>query len=130
MLDELDRRNDLGLRVGETDVAEEALVGGDVDVLVDRRRDDVAAEAIAVRRQIGAAAAEREANGRARDDHDAAAFRDRCASRSASPGSEPISKNRSPTTKARKRPRRARSAWSASRPLGPSGKARTAPARS
>ena len=41
----------------------------DVDVLVDRRRDQEAAVLAVVGRQVGAAAAERDAQRTARDDH-------------------------------------------------------------
>ena len=64
--------DDLGLRVREADVVVEALVRRDVDVLVDRRRDEIAAELLVVGGDVGAAAAEGEAHGGARDDHGSA----------------------------------------------------------
>ena len=65
VLDLRDRIDDLGLAVGEADRGLEAARDADVDVLVDRGGDQEAAVLARVARQVGAAAAEREADGRA-----------------------------------------------------------------
>ena len=69
VLDLVDGVDRLGLRIGEADAVVEAPVRADVDVLVDRGGDQEAAVNRRVARQVGAAAAQREAHRRAGNDH-------------------------------------------------------------
>ena len=62
-------RDALQLRVLDDQLGHEGLVDRDVDVLVDGGRDQEAAVLAVVGRQVGAAAAERDAQRAARDDH-------------------------------------------------------------
>ena len=113
--DLVDRVDDLALGVREADGVLEAARDADEDELVDGRGDDEAAVLARVAGEVGAASPEGEAHGGARYDHDAGLFR-RCRSSSASPSGEPISKNLSCATEARKRFRAARSRCRASSP--------------
>ena len=107
VLDLLDRVDNLGLGVGQADVVVEAAGDADVDELVDRGGDEEAAVLARVAGQVGAAAAEGEAHRGAGDDHGADS-RSKVPSRARhSPSGEPISKNLSWATQARKRFRRA-----------------------
>src|SRR5581483_371806 len=67
-----DARRPLVARVLYQVAGAEGLVDADEDVLVDGRGDESAAEPAVVGRQVGAPAADRDAQGRARDDHDPA----------------------------------------------------------
>ena len=67
--DLVDRFDVLELRILQVDARRERPHDRDVDVLVDRRRDEEAAVLAVVRRQVGAAAAERDAQRATRDDH-------------------------------------------------------------
>ena len=69
MLDLVDRVDDLALGVREADGVLEAPRDADEHELVDGGGDDEAAVLARVAREVGAAAAEREAHGCARDDH-------------------------------------------------------------
>jgi hypothetical protein len=57
------------LRVLQIDAGHERACDGDVDILVNRRRDDEAAVLTIVGREVGAASAERDAQGTSGDDH-------------------------------------------------------------
>ena len=69
MLDLVDRVDVFELRVLEKDARRERPHRRDVDVLVDRRRDQKAAVLPVIRGKVRAAAAERDTQGTARDDH-------------------------------------------------------------
>ena len=69
MLELVDRADALELGIFHDQIVDEGLMHRDVDVLVDRRRDQEAALLAIVGRQVGAAAAERDAKRRAHDDH-------------------------------------------------------------
>ena len=69
MLDLVDRLHALELGIFDDQVVDEGLVQRDVDVLVDRRRDQEAAVLAVIGRQVGAAAAQRDAQRAAGDDH-------------------------------------------------------------
>ena len=69
MLQVIDRADALQLGIFHDQIIDEGLMHRDVDVFVDRRRDQKAALLAIVGGQVGAAAAERDPKGRAHDDH-------------------------------------------------------------
>ena len=69
VLDVLDPLDLLHLRILEEDPRHEPVMQQDVDVLVDRRGDEEAAVLLVVRRQVGPAAAEGDAERAAGHDH-------------------------------------------------------------
>src|SRR5262249_30130181 len=69
VLDLIYRLYPLQLRILDDDLRYENLMQRDVDILVDRRGDEEAAVLTIVGREIRPSAAERDAQGRARDDH-------------------------------------------------------------
>jgi len=62
-------RHAFQLRILHDQIRHERVVQGDIDVFVNGRRDEKSAELFVIRRQIRAAAAERDAKRRTRDDH-------------------------------------------------------------
>ena len=69
VLDLLDRGRFLQLGVLQKKPIHETSMNVDIDMLVDRRGDEKSAVLAIIRRQIGAAAAERNSQRRTRDDH-------------------------------------------------------------
>jgi hypothetical protein len=65
----IDRLDMLDLGIFEVDARRERLDDRDVDVLVDRRRDEEPLMFAVVRRQVGSATAERDAQRAPHDDH-------------------------------------------------------------
>src|SRR6185503_15399786 len=126
--DLVDRGHRLGLRVGEADGVVEPAGDADEDELVHRGGDDEPAVLAGIGRKVASSAPQREAHRRAGNDH--LDVRKWC-SRSARPAGEPISKNLSWTTSARKRRRVASSSWTRSNPRAtPEGSASTTSRRS
>ena len=69
MLDLVERIHFFELGVFEQIAVDEAAMDGDVDVLVDRRRDDEPAVLAVVRRQVGAAPSQGNPQRASGDDH-------------------------------------------------------------